>query len=114
MTLWEKIIETLELTLLVNPCTLGRPVLGAFCGDLLSDALAHSSPGDLWITIHRHRNIIAVATLVNMHGVVITGGRSPDNDTLLAAEKEGIPLFSTPLNNFQASGRLYGILFKDV
>lgn len=110
MNLWDNIIKSLELTLHTSPRTLQGQVRGAYCGDLLSDVLAHSSPGNLWITIHRHRNIIAVASLVGLGGVVITGGREPDTDTLIDAERESIPLFSTPLDNFQVSGRLFYLL----
>jgi hypothetical protein len=110
MNLWDSIVKSLELTPYTSPRTLQGHVLGAYCGDLLSDVLAHSSPGDVWITIHRHRNIIAVASLVGIGGVIITGSREPDPETLIDAEREGIPLFSTPLNNFRAAGRLYAIL----
>jgi predicted transcriptional regulator len=110
MNLWNSIIKTLELTLQTKNVDLERKIRGAYCGDLLSDVLAHASPGDLWITIHRHRNIVAVAALVNLSGLIITGNRPPDPDTLETAGKEGIPLFTTPFNNFQAAGKLYKIL----
>lgn len=113
MTLWETIISSLELKLLTSPATIRQKVRGAYCGDLLSDVLAHAAPGDLWITIHRHRNVVAVASLININGVIITGSRLPDTDTLEVAEKEGIPVFTTPLNSFQASGRLYNILLNN-
>ncbi|HBV99194.1 MAG: DRTGG domain-containing protein [Peptococcaceae bacterium BICA1-7] len=112
MNHWEKIISSLDLTLLTSLKTLNNNARGAYCGDLLSDVLANASGGDLWITIHRHRSVIAVASLLNIGGVIITGGRQPNQDALIDAEKEGIPLFSTPLNNFQASGRLYKIFSK--
>ncbi|MFZ5642818.1 MAG: DRTGG domain-containing protein [Bacillota bacterium] len=109
MNLWDKVIKALELKLHTG---LPAPpdIRGAYCGDLLSDVLAHASPGDLWITIHRHRNVIAVAALVNISGVIITGNREPDPETLDGAIREGIMLFTTPLNNFQAAGKLYSIL----
>ncbi|WP_066636898.1 DRTGG domain-containing protein [Desulfolucanica intricata] len=110
MNLWEEIIRNLDLTLLTDPTGLKQEIKGAYCGDLLSDVLANTAPGNLWITIHRHCNIIAVASLVNLCGVIITGSKKPDPDTLKAAVKEGIPLFTTPLNNFVAAGRLYQIL----
>lgn len=110
MNLWDNVIKTLDLKLQTSPQTLGRQIQGAFCGDLLSDVLAYASPGYLWITIHRHRNIVAVATLVNLSGIIITGNRKPDEDTLQTAEKEGLPLFTTPLDNFYTSGKLYHIL----
>lgn len=110
MNQWEKIITTLGLNQRAGPPGLESPVRGAYCGDLLSDVLARASPGDLWITIHRHRNIVAVATLANLAGIIITGGREPDPDTREAAEKENLPLFTTSLNSFQAAGKLYVIL----
>ncbi|MFZ5648700.1 MAG: DRTGG domain-containing protein [Bacillota bacterium] len=113
MTLWQSIISSLELKLETRPETVRRTVTGAYCGDLLSDVLARAEQGDLWITIHRHRSVIAVASLLNLSGVVITGNRMPGQDTLESAEKEGIPLFTTRLDNFQASGRLYSIIFPD-
>ena len=110
MELWTAIIKSLELNLLTDPVTLKQEIRGAYCGDLLSDVLANSTPGNIWITIQRHRNVIAVASLVNLCGVVITGNRLPDADTLVTAEKEGLPLFTTPLNNYAAAGRLYHLL----
>ncbi len=109
MELWDKIIKSLDLSLHTGLRTLRREIRGAYCGDLLSDVLAHASQGDLWITIHRHRNVIAVATLVGIGGVVVTGGRTPDPDTVLDAEREEMPLFTTQLNNYQASGKIYRI-----
>ncbi|TYO96916.1 DRTGG domain-containing protein [Desulfallas thermosapovorans] len=110
MNLWAEIMDRLQLTLRTKPRALKRPIRSAYCGDLLSDVLAHANPGDLWITIHRHRNIVAVAALVKLSGIIITGGRTPDPDTLETAERECIPLFTTPLDNFQAAGKIYAIL----
>ena len=110
MDFWREIIKSLELTLLTDPSTLKQEIRGAYCGDLLSDVLANSTPGNIWITIQRHRNVIAVASLINLCGVVITGNRRPDADTLATAEKEGLPVFTTPLNNYAAAGRLYHLL----
>jgi len=107
---WDKIISSLDLILFTSPATLNREIRGVYCGDLLSDVLAHASPGDIWITIHRHRNIIAVASLVNLSGIIITRSREPESDTLDTAIKEGLPVFSTPYNNYETAGKLYKIL----
>ncbi len=112
MNLWDEIVNKLELTAHNNFQATRRRITGAYCGDLLSDVLANASPGNLWITIHRHRNIIAVAVLINLAGIIITGNRKPDTDTLEYTLRENIPLFTTPLDNFQASGRLYNILSR--
>lgn len=110
MTLWDEIIKSLELKPQTGAAVQLGEIQGAYCGDLLSDVLANAAPGELWVTIQRHRNVIAVAALLNLSGVIVTGGRIPAKDTVHTAEKEGIPLFSTPLNNFQAAGKLYTIL----
>lgn len=110
MTLWEKIINSLELKPYTGPATVLRQPRGAYCGDLLSDVLARAAPGDIWITIQRHRNVIAVASLINLNGVIITGGRIPEADTISTAERESIPLFTTSFDNFQTSAKLYNIL----
>ncbi len=44
--------------------------------DLLSDVYAGAKEGDLWITLQLHQNIVAVAFLNNLAGIVIVGGRS--------------------------------------
>ena len=109
---WQEIVAALELTPHHSKDLPLLPVRGAYCGDMMSDVLAHARRGDLWITIQRHRNVVAVATLVGISGVVVTGGRVPPEDTVALAEKENLPIFSTPLDNFQAAGRLYQILAK--
>jgi predicted transcriptional regulator len=36
----------------------------------------------------------------------------PDNDTIEKSNKEGIPVFSTQLDTFTVSGKLFNILKK--
>ncbi|OAT85718.1 DRTGG domain-containing protein [Desulfotomaculum copahuensis] len=110
---WDELCRELELTLHTSRLTLCRRISGAYCGDLLSDVLAHARPGSLWITIQKHRNVIAVSSLAGLSGVIVTGGREPNPDTLESAEKELLPVFSTPLDNFTAAGRLFGLLARD-
>ncbi|MDQ0287210.1 hypothetical protein J2Z49_002331 [Desulfofundulus luciae] len=109
---WREIIAELELTAHHHNALALPPVYGAYCGDMMSDVLARARRGSLWITIQRHRNVIAVASLVGLSGVVISGGRVPPPDTVALAEKEGVPLFSTPLDSFHAAGRLYYLLTR--
>jgi predicted transcriptional regulator len=42
-------------------------------------------------------------------GIILTGGREPDVDTIQKAEEEGIPLLVSPLFTFELVGRLYQI-----
>jgi len=106
----KEIIEQTGLRILSKGTGMDRDVLHAYTGDLLSDVMANSREGDLWITIQTHMNIIAVASLKNLSGIVIVNNRQPEVTVIKRADEEGIPLLSTPLTSFELSGRLYEIL----
>jgi predicted transcriptional regulator len=84
-------------------------VTGGYASDLLSDVIAHSQKGNIWVTIQTHPNIVAVATMKELSGIILTGGREPDADTIQKAEEEGIPILVSPLLTFELAGRLYQI-----
>jgi len=84
-------------------------VRGGYASDLLSDVMANSGEGDLWITMQRHINIVAVAELKGLAGIVLVNGRKPEEDTAAKAEEKRIPIICTGLPAFEAAGILYGI-----
>jgi predicted transcriptional regulator len=86
---------------------LDEEVTGGYASDLLSDVIAHSRKGNLWITIQTHPNIVAVATMKELAGIILTGGREPDPETLRKAEEEGVPILVSPVFTFELVGRLY-------
>jgi predicted transcriptional regulator len=86
---------------------LHEEVTGGYASDLLSDVIAHSRKGNIWVTIQTHPNIVAVATMKELAGIVLTGGREPDSDTLRKAEEEEIPILVSPLFTFELVGKLY-------
>lgn len=87
-------------------------VSGAYTGDLLSDVMAHTRKGYVWITIQTHVNVLAVATLKELAAIIIASDRAVDKETVERAKTEKVNVYSTGLNSFQVSGRLYelGIL----
>jgi len=87
----------------------GVEVKWAYTSDLLSDVMASAQQGDLWLTIQRHLDIVAVAKLKDLAGVVLAKGISPPLEVASKAEEEGIPLLAR-LPLFELSGRLYGLL----
>jgi len=89
---------------------LDREVTGAYCSDLLSDVMANAKEGNLWITLQVHQNIVAVATLLNLAGIIISRGAEPDADTLAKAQAENIPVLTTELPTFPVAGRLFKLL----
>ncbi|MBN2199235.1 MAG: serine kinase [Candidatus Aminicenantes bacterium] len=106
----EEIARSLDLTVLSGGPRLSQPVAGGYASDLLSDVMANSREGDIWITLQTHQNIIAVAKLKNLSAVVLVNSRTPDPETLQKAEQEGIVLCRTADPAFVFSGRLYELL----
>jgi hypothetical protein len=106
MTLGE-VVEALNLEVRACSSEMERPVDGGYVSDLLSDVIAGAKEGDLWITLQLHQNVVAVAFLNNLAGIVIVGGREPDPDTLKKGEEQGVPIMVTALPAYEVAGRLY-------
>ncbi len=102
-----ELVDELKLTIKAAPGGLDREVRGGYASDLLSDVMANSQEGDIWVTIQGHPNIVAVATLRDPTGIILANGRQPDEQTIQRAEEEGIPVTCTPLPTFEVVGRLY-------
>ncbi len=100
------LVTSFELKVEAGKDHLLEEVTGGYAGDLLSDVIAHSRKGNVWLTIQTHPNIVAVATMKELAGIILTGGREPDEETIRKAEEEGIPLLVSPLFTFELVGRL--------
>ncbi|MBN1592143.1 MAG: serine kinase [Candidatus Coatesbacteria bacterium] len=101
------IIDELGLAVEVEDCCLDCEVRGCYLSDILSDVMANSGEGYLWVTIHIHPNITAVAQFKALAGVVVVNGRNPQPETLKKAEEHKIPIFTTDLSSYEIAGRLY-------
>lgn len=88
---------------------LDREILGGYCGDLLSDVMANSTRGSVWLTVQSHQNIVAVAVLRELSAIILVNGRNPDEDTRRKAEDESIPLLLSPLSAFELARRIYDL-----
>jgi len=106
MTLGE-VVKALNLRVQTGSEGLGRTISGGYVSDLLSDVIAGAKEGDLWVTIQLHQNIVAVAFLNNLAGIVIVGGREPDAETLKKAEEQGVPIMLTSMKSYEVAGKLY-------
>jgi hypothetical protein len=106
----EKIVIDLDLKVFSGFDKLNTDVLNGYTGDLLSDVMANSKEGDLWMTRQVHQNIIAVASLRDHAGIILVHGAEPAKDTLEKALKENIPLLGTDLPGFEIAGKIYNIL----
>jgi hypothetical protein len=91
--------------------TKNLPVTGevksGYASDLLSDVLANSIEGDLWVTRQTHLNIVAIAVMRDLSGILLVSGAEPDPDTLEKAIEKMIPIFRTTLPTFEVVGKIY-------
>ena len=105
-----ELAERLELIVLAGAGSMNRDVNGGYTSDLLSDVMANSQGGQVWITLQDHLNVVAVAVLKELAGVIIVGGRVPPEEMLARAEEEGLPVLSSRLPAFELSGLVFGLL----
>jgi hypothetical protein len=104
-----ELIQKLNLDVRSAKDSLQREVTGGYASDLLSDVLAHSKEGNLWITLQIHQNIVAVASMKDLAGIVLVNGREPEQETIEKAEAENIVIMVTEMPTFELVGRLYGL-----
>ncbi len=103
-------VEELSLEVKTGKDGLQRDITGAYVSDLLSDVMANSKEGNIWITLQTHLNIVAVAGLKNLAGIIIVGGRQLPEETLQKAKAEKITIMTTPMPAFDIAGRMYQAL----
>ena len=103
------LVEQFDLEIVAGNEGLNRQVKDGYCGDLLSEIMANAPEGSVWLTIQGHQNIVAVAVLRGMAAIIITGGQSPDDETLQKANQENIPILLWPDSAYQLAGRLYAM-----
>lgn len=102
----EEVCQALPLTPRTAEGRLKREVTGGYASDLLSCVMAKAQAGNVWVTLQAHPNIVAVASLLNLAGIIITEGVEPDEATRTKAEEEGIPLMTTPWTTFTVVAKL--------
>lgn len=108
MTL-EELGRQLSLEIQTAVGKLGRKVTGGYTSDLLSRVMAQAQAGNVWITLQGHHNIVAVASLLDLSGIIIAEGVTPDPTTLEKAEEHSIPILTTPLTTFTIVGQLFAL-----
>lgn len=85
-------------------------ISSGYTSDLLSDVMAKAGENNVLVTIQAHKNTVAVASLVNIAGIIICNNRPIPEEMVASAREEGIALFRSPQNQFEISGRLYTAL----
>ena len=92
-----------------EPASLETEVAGVIVGDVLSNIIHRARHGQVWITVRCTPNVIAVAALKKLAGVIIAETQV-DDCTLNLAEREGVPLFTATRSTFETAGRLWSLM----
>jgi sugar lactone lactonase YvrE len=104
----KEVAEKLGLKILATGSE--QEVTGGYVSDLLSDVIANAEGGCLWITMQRHLNVVAVAQLKKLAGIIISHGIEPEVAVLERAKQEGLFVLSSQADSFHTAGRLYALI----
>ena len=102
-----EIVRKLNLDVKSGEARLDSDVSRGYVSDIMSDVIANTNKGDLWITLQVHINVVAVATMKELSGIILINGREPEAVTLEKAKDENIPILISQLPAFEVAGRLY-------
>ena len=102
-----EIIETLRLEIRTAANRLDVDVTRGYASDLMSDVMANANEGDLWVTLQVHQNIVAVAVMRSLAGIILVNGREPDDETIRKAEAEEVPIMISKISTFELVGKLF-------
>jgi hypothetical protein len=108
----KEVAEKLGLDLKSSVDSLDADVQIAYSSDILSDVMSRAREGSIWITLQTHANIVAVADLKSLAGIILVAGRQPEEDTLEKANKMQVPILTTKNTAFEIAGRLYELGVK--
>ena len=101
----QQLADALSLTVF-NLDDPDRPVIGAYCGDLLSWVMGRAPSDGAWLTIMSNVNVAAVAALADVACVVLAEGVKPDGPLLSRASAQGINLLGTDRSVYDCAVKL--------
>ncbi len=81
-------------------------IRGGFAGDLLSWVMGNGKPGEAWVTVQVHLNVVAVSSLCEFSCIVLCKGANMPADVLKKAEDEGLNVLYSDLPAFETVKKL--------
>jgi serine kinase of HPr protein (carbohydrate metabolism regulator) len=106
----EKLAKELGMKVLTGEKNLDREITGVYVCDLLSWVMSHANKGDIWITIHNHINIVAVALLTEVSCIIIPENIEVEEGTIKKAAEEGVNILSSQLSAYELCCNIEKIL----
>lgn len=104
----KKIIDLIGGEIILGEDKLDIDVPAAYSADLLSDVLALTEGDTLLITGTISLQVIRVAEILDIVGIIFVRGKHPGEDVIKVAKKRlDIPMIVTKKTMFETSGILY-------
>jgi predicted transcriptional regulator len=94
----QELVDKLALEVISGPFT--REISGVYVGDLLSNVMAKAGEGNVWITVHGHLNVVAVAGLTQVSAVIVVEGFPVETAAVQKAREKEVTILRTPLTAF--------------
>ena len=87
-----------------------KDVTAIYTSICLSDVLANAEDNAVLVTIQAHKNTVAVGSVKESPAIIICNDRPVPDDMIAAASLERIALFTTSMNQYTVSGKIYLLL----
>jgi len=101
-----EVINATGLTVRTTAQRLDVEVTGGYASDLLSCVLAKAQKDNLWVTLQAHPNIVAVASLLDLAGIIVTESQELDASTVEKANEKDVCIMTTDHATFTVVARL--------
>ena len=102
-----EIIKELDLNVSVDGKNFDKEVSTCYVSDLLSNVMGQAVDGSVWVTMQGHQNIVAIASLLSIPAIIVTGSSAIETETLKKSQDNDITILSTPMTTFETAGKLY-------
>jgi serine kinase of HPr protein (carbohydrate metabolism regulator) len=105
-----ELAEKLNLKVVSGFEGLNNEISGGYTSDLLSDVIGNAESGAVWITLQTHKNVLAIASLKDLAGIIVVKNLIPEADLIEQSNEENIPVMVTSESTFSISGKLFNLL----
>ncbi len=97
----------LDCTSLTGENLLNKEIEYCFGADLMSDVLRFARIGSLLLTGITNNQVLQVAEIMDIKGIIFVRGKEPEKNIIAEAEKRKLPLLKTNRLMFDSCGILY-------
>jgi len=102
-----EIKELLDCKILTKDVFTDEDISYCFAADLMSDVLRYARTGSLLLTGLTNMQVLQVAEILDLKGILFVRGKIPDNELIKQAEIRKLPLLATEHLLFDSCGILY-------